>query len=120
PGAEPFNIVASPDGKRVFVANSVQDTLSVIDTSNQTIIGSVDLRNSVCNGTTPEEHNRHFQPRGLAVTLNSDRLYVTRFLSFTGGATPKQGTDNGKVGVVCQLNINTSSTTITDYAPVRA
>ncbi len=98
-GAEPYNIVASPDGKRIFVANSVQDTISVIDTSTQNVIGAVDLRNSVCNDP---DRNRHFQPRGLAVTLNNDRLYVTRFLSFTGGANAKQGTDDGKVGVVCR------------------
>ncbi len=116
-GAEPYNIVASPDGKRIFVANSVQDTISVIDTSTQNVIGAVNLRTSLCNGATPAEQQRHFQPRGLAVTLNNDRLYVTRFLSFTGGANAKQGTDDGKVGVVCQLNINTASTTITDYVP---
>jgi YVTN family beta-propeller protein len=29
-GAEPWNIVTSPDGKRVFVANSGQDTITVI------------------------------------------------------------------------------------------
>ena len=51
---------------------------------------------------------RHFQPRGLAVTKNSKRLYVTRFFSFVrpGG---KQGDDNGRQGVVCRLNINTKS-----------
>ena len=30
-GAEPWNIVVSPDGRRVFVANSGQDTITVID-----------------------------------------------------------------------------------------
>ena len=30
-GSEPWNIVSSPDGKRVFVANSSQDTITVID-----------------------------------------------------------------------------------------
>ena len=30
-GADPWNIVVSPDGKRVFVANSGQDTITVID-----------------------------------------------------------------------------------------
>ncbi|MFN8490682.1 MAG: hypothetical protein U0350_24035 [Caldilineaceae bacterium] len=116
-GAEPYNIVTSPDGKRVFVANSVQDTISVIDTSNQSLIGAIDIRNSVCNDP---DRNRHFQPRGLAVTLNNDRLYVTRFLSFIKDVNSKQGADDGKVGVVCQLNINTSSANIADYAPARA
>ncbi len=110
-GAEPWNVVASPDGNRIFVANSGQDTITVIrnDVTPPTIIGSFNLRTSACNIGDP---NRHFQPRGLAVTADNTKLYVTRFLSFTGGATPKQGTDNGRVGVVCRLTLNTASTTI--------
>ncbi len=118
-GAEPWNIVISPDGQRVFVANSGQDTITVINANNRTVIGSVDLRNSICNGTNSAQRARHFQPRGLAVTLDSNQLYVTRFLSFVreGGV---QGSDTGKEGLVCRLNINTSGTAISDYQPVAA
>jgi YVTN family beta-propeller protein len=79
-GAEPWNIVTSPDGNRVFVANSAQDTITVVNAANRTIIGHVDLRNSIANDP---DRSRHFQPRGLAVTLDNTKLYVTRFLSFT-------------------------------------
>jgi YVTN family beta-propeller protein len=112
-GAEPWNVVASPDGRRVFVANSVQDSLTVIDTATRNIVGSVDLRNSTCNDP---DRKRHFQPRGLAVTANNDRLYVTRFLSFTGGPTPKQGNDEGKTAVVCLLNIPNNVNTLPTVA----
>jgi YVTN family beta-propeller protein len=112
-GAEPWNIVASPDGKRIFVANSAQDTITVIDAKWQTVIGSVDLRNSLCNDP---DHNRHFQPRGLAVTQDSKKLYVTRFLSFTR-ADGVQGDDKGKEGLVCRLDIDTNSTDIGSYHP---
>jgi YVTN family beta-propeller protein len=112
-GAEPWNIVISPDRKRVFVANSSQDTITVIDATKQKIIGNVDLRNSLCNDP---DHNRHFQPRGLAVTQDSTKLYVTRFLSFIQN-TGVQGTDAGKVGLVCRLDINTGSKKIGDYRP---
>ncbi len=100
-GSEPWNVVASPDGARIFVANSVQDTITVIRSDSQTIVGHVDLKNSTCNDP---DRARHFQPRGLAVTLDNSRLYVTRFLSFIkpGGV---QADDNGKEGVVCQLDI---------------
>src|SRR5262245_41128500 len=101
-GAEPWNIVISPNGQRVFVANSGQDTITIIDASTRGIIGNYNLATSPCN-----DHDNngigdpayHFQPRGLAVTQNSDRLYVTQFLSFvkTGGV---QATDTGKQGVV--------------------
>ncbi|HYV30065.1 MAG TPA: beta-propeller fold lactonase family protein, partial [Candidatus Binatia bacterium] len=114
-GAEPWNIVCSPDGKRVFVANSGQDTITVINTTTKTILGHVDLRNSLANDP---DRSRHFQPRGLAVTADSRKLYVTRFLSFTK-AGGRQGDDFGKEGLVTVLDINTASTQINDYHPVR-
>ena len=112
-GAEPWNIVISPDGKRVFVANSGQDTISVINALTRNLIGNVRLRSSLCN---EGDGARHFQPRGLAVSLDSKQLYVTRFLSFTkpGGV---QGDDDGKQGVVCRLDINTASPTLAGYKP---
>ncbi|MEW6583055.1 MAG: beta-propeller fold lactonase family protein, partial [Actinomycetota bacterium] len=114
-GAEPWDVVASPDGRRVFVANSGDDTITVLDVQGRRVIGNVDLRNSVCN--TPDR-SRHFQPRGLAVTADSKHLYVARFLSFTrpGG---RQADDNGRLGAVCQLNIATASPRIRDYRPAR-
>jgi YVTN family beta-propeller protein len=134
-GSEPWNIVVSPDGRRVFVANSGQDTITVIDATRAKksksrrgrrskkskrskgphIIGHVNLQNSVCNAP---DRSRRFQPRGLAVTKNSKRLYVTAFLSFTrsGG---RQADDNGKEGVVCRLNIKTKSKRIKGYRPAQ-
>lgn len=114
-GAEPWNIVCSPDGRRVFVANSSQDTITVIDATTRTILGTVDLRNSVANDP---DRSRRFQPRGLAVSLDNSKLYVTRFLSYTkpGG---RQGDDLGKEGVVAVLDINTASQSIADYHVAR-
>jgi YVTN family beta-propeller protein len=105
-GAEPWNVVATPNGQRVFVANSGQDTITVLNATTRQIIGSVDIRNSACNADT----GRHFQPRGMAVTLDNTKLYVTRFLSFTkpGGI---QASDDGKEGLVCRFTVNTAGTT---------
>jgi YVTN family beta-propeller protein len=115
-GAEPWSVVASPDGKRVFVANSGQDTLTVIRTDTRSIVGSVNLRTSACN---VGDQNRHFQPRGLAVTLDSSKLYVARFLSFTGGATPKQASDTGKVGVICRADLPAAVTSLpASFTPI--
>jgi hypothetical protein len=77
----------------------------------------VDLRNSVCNDP---DHERRFQPRGLAVTQDNSQLYVTRFLSFTKNEGGKQGDDNGREGLVCRLEIDTDSKKISDYRPVGA
>ncbi len=127
-GAEPWDIVASPDGRRIFVANSAQDTITVIDAARRTvrgkarrhakrpsIIGNVDLRNSRCNDP---DRLRHFQPRGLAVTRDSKKLYVTAFFAFVRPGA-KQGDDNGKEGVVCRLDINTKSKKLRSYRPAR-
>ena len=110
-GSEPWNIVSSPDGRRVFVANSGQDTITVIDATRRRVIGSVDLQRGVCNRPNS---GRHFQPRGLAVTQNNRRLYVTSLLAFArpGG---RQASDTGKQGVVCRLDINTRATRIRSY-----
>ena len=104
-GSEPWNVVASPDGKRVYVANSGQDTISVLDVATRKLVGDVDLRKSLCNA---EDKSRTFQPRGMAITGNSKKLYVTRFLSYVnpGG---QQATDTGRSGVVCRLNIQTGA-----------
>jgi len=114
-GAEPWNIVSSPDGRRIFVANSSQDTITIIDATTRSLIGQVDLRNSIANDP---DRTRHFQPRGLAVTADSSKLYVTRFLSFTrpGG---QQGDDFGREGLVAVLDINTSSANLGDYHVAR-
>jgi len=114
-GAEPWNVVASPDGRRVFVSNSGQDTVSVINTATNRIIGSVNVGNSVCNDP---DRDRHFQPRGLAVTGDSRFLYVTGFFAYTkpGG---RQATDTGRAGAVCQVRINTAATSINGYRASR-
>lgn len=114
-GAEPWDVVASPDGLRVFVSNSGQDSISVLDVSAKKLIGHVDLRASVCNNP---DRTRHFQPRAMAITKSSTRLFVTRFLSFTrpGGV---QADDNGREGAVCRLDIKTGSTKLKDYRPAQ-
>jgi YVTN family beta-propeller protein len=112
-GAEPWNIVISPNGRRVFVANSGQDTITVIDTRGRRkrVIGHVNLERSRCIGG---DRNRRFQPRGLAVTRSGTRLFVTSFFAFTrpGG---KQADDNGRQGVVCRLSVSSRSKRIRSY-----
>ncbi|MCJ8272221.1 MAG: hypothetical protein MJK04_22830, partial [Psychrosphaera sp.] len=62
--------------------------------------------------------NRHFHPQAMAVTQDSKHLYVTRLFSFTH-ATGVQKDDHGKEGIVCRLDINTHSSDIAHYKPVR-
>ena len=94
----------SPDGKRVFVANSGQDTITVINALNRQVIGQVDLRKQpVQRCPTASATSSRAGWRSPSTTSS---CYVTRFLSFTK-AGGKQGDDDGKEGVVCRLDINT-------------
>jgi DNA-binding beta-propeller fold protein YncE len=125
-GAEPWNIVASPDGRRIFVANSSQDSITVMDAVSRTvrrrgrrprviqpgIVGHVSLRGSACS----PDSSFHFQPRGLAVSRNSRKLFVTSLFSFQRPGF-RQVNDQGRQGIVCRLNINTRSRRIRSYRP---
>ena len=115
-GAEPWNIVISPDGQRVFVANSEpgHDHGDRRDRAREAqgkpkqpadVIGDVPLRGSACS-PDPEFH---FQPRGLAVTKDNTKLYVTSFFSFQRPGVP-QVNDQGRQGIVCRLDIDTDAT----------
>ncbi|NQZ12539.1 MAG: beta-propeller fold lactonase family protein, partial [Algicola sp.] len=115
-GSEPNAVIYSPDGRRVFVSNANQNTITVIDANDHSIVGAIDLKNSLCNVV---DTNRHFHPQAMAVTQDSKHLYVTRFFSFTH-ATGVQKDDHGKEGIVCRLDINTRSSDIAHYKPVRA
>ena len=102
-GAEPRSIVMAPNGKYVFVANSSQDTISVISTKSNKIIDALNLKASLCN---KDNKDRHFQPTALAVTADNNYLYTAQYLSYTleGGT---QRDDFGKEGIVCKVNIVT-------------
>ncbi|HZO59644.1 MAG TPA: YncE family protein [Solirubrobacterales bacterium] len=114
-GSEPWNVVVSPNGRRVFVANSGQDTITVIDGTRPRrrggVIGHVNLKSSRCNDP---DRTRHFQPRGIAVSKNNRRVLVSSFFSWVrpGG---QQGTDTGREGVVCRLNVSSRSKRIRSY-----
>jgi YVTN family beta-propeller protein len=114
-GAEPWNIVSSTDGRRIYVANSSQDSITVIDATQRRrgrgrrsrlisprVIGYLPLRGSRCS----PDRNFHFQPRGMAVTRNSKRLFVTSFFAFQKPGV-QQVNDQGRQGIVCRININT-------------
>jgi YVTN family beta-propeller protein len=113
-GAEPWNIVSSTDGRRIYVANSSQDSITVIDATRREnrrgrlisprVVGYLPLRGSACS----RDANFHFQPRGLAVSRNSKKLFVTSFFSFQRPGF-QQVNDQGRQGIVCRININTKS-----------
>ena len=124
-GIDPFGVAVSPDGTRVYVANSGTTTVSVIDTTtNPHTVSAVTV------GTNP---------RGVAVSPDGTRVYVTNHLdgnvsvidttatpntvtSVTVGTNPfgvavsPDGTrvyvaNTGGVGTVSVINTSTNSVT---------
>ena len=66
-------------------------------------MGHIELRRSLCNAP---DKARSFNPRAMAVTRDSRKLYVTRFFAVVkpGGV---QADDNGRIAQVCRVDINT-------------
>jgi YVTN family beta-propeller protein len=58
----PFGLAVIPDGTHVYVANCDDDTVSVIQTSDNTVVDTIDVGIS---------------PFGVAVTPDGSRVYVT-------------------------------------------
>ena len=60
-GDEPWGVAVTPSGEHVYVANFRDDNVSVMRTSDNTVIDTV---------------NVGLSPRGVAVTPDGDRVYV--------------------------------------------
>lgn len=63
-GRSPRGLAATPDGKRVYVANSGSGTVSVINTATNTLSGEVAVGS---------------KPQGIAVAPDGKRVYVANY-----------------------------------------
>jgi YVTN family beta-propeller protein len=67
-GHNPRGVALSPDGKRLYVANRLDDTLSVIDIETQKVISTIDLGG----------------PKNVDALRRGERLFYTAEFSFQG------------------------------------
>jgi YVTN family beta-propeller protein len=67
-GRNPRGVALSPDGKLLYVANRLDDTLSVIDTNADKVISTIDLGG----------------PKNIDVLRRGERLFYTAGFSFQG------------------------------------
>lgn len=65
-GAEPIGVVASPSGARVYVANFIDQSVSVIDTASLSIVATVSLG---------------AQPQAIAIDPSGSRVYTANLNS---------------------------------------
>jgi YVTN family beta-propeller protein len=67
-GHNPRGVALSPDGKRLYVANRLDDTISVIDTQANAVISTIDLGG----------------PRNVDALRRGERLFYTADFAFQG------------------------------------
>jgi YVTN family beta-propeller protein len=67
-GHNPRGVALSPDGKRLYVANRLDDTLSVIDTETMKVASTIDLGG----------------PKSIDALRRGERLFYTAEFSFQG------------------------------------
>jgi YVTN family beta-propeller protein len=70
-GAHPVSLLLTPDQSRVYVANSLSDTISAIDTASDQVVGTILLRPDMARdlpGVTPT---------AMALSPDGEKLYVT-------------------------------------------
>ena len=68
-GHNPRGVGFSPDGKRLYVANRLDDSISVIDTANESVVATLDLGG----------------PRKIDALRRGERLFYTAEFAFHGG-----------------------------------
>ena len=68
-GHNPRGVAFSPDGKRLYVANRLDDTISVIDTAGENVVATLDLGG----------------PRNIDALRRGERLFYTAEFAFQGG-----------------------------------
>ncbi len=90
---QPFRIALSPDGKKAYVANSNGTTLTIIDTNQRVVIGTIGGFDG---------------PSGVAITANGKYAYVNNY-----GGPAGVGSGNGTTVSLVDLVTNTIIQTIT-------
>jgi YVTN family beta-propeller protein len=68
-GHNPRGVALSPDGKRLYVANRLDDTISVIDTAAEKVVLTIDLGG----------------PKEINALRRGERLFYTAEFAFQGG-----------------------------------
>ncbi|HEY0138726.1 MAG TPA: hypothetical protein VGB85_31795, partial [Nannocystis sp.] len=130
-GSEPTGLALTPNGTRIYVANWVDGTLTVVDPLTMTQTGVVDLNAALAN------HPNKFlgdvaarpalaHPRSLAITSDGDaddtdeKVYVTEYFAQRSAPEANNGLngDINWVGVVYSVKVSDGSVKVVQLPPV--
>jgi DNA-binding beta-propeller fold protein YncE len=95
-GANPDSLLLNQSQSLLYVANAGSDTVSVVNTANDLIVGSILLRPPALQGVAGTS-----TPTGLALTPNGNTLYVTL----------------GDLNAIAVLAVNGNNLSLTGYVP---
>jgi YVTN family beta-propeller protein len=122
-GSEPTGLALSPDNTRLFVANWVEGTVSVIDTATMTVTDTVDLNATLAatgllGSVTARPALAH--PRSVAVTADGARVLVTEWFGQRTEAELANGSnaDTSKKGLLYSIDTTTLVATTIDLPNV--
>ncbi|MFO0734479.1 MAG: hypothetical protein U0270_01300 [Labilithrix sp.] len=129
-GSEPTGIAMSPSGKRLYVANWVDGTLSEIGTNTMKVVDTVDL-NAALAGTKllgdVAARPALAHPRSVAVTSNlngrddDESVLVTEYFAQRTAPLAADGSnaDTSMQGIVYKLNLWDRSVQVIPLAPLQ-
>lgn len=106
-GLHPNDIISSPDGNYIFVANANSDAVSVINTKTDMVCENISVR-------LGEEKNPYWgdSPNGLAISADGKTLYVAN------------GLDNAvaivNLGKVSSSNLQVENSSVAGFIPTGA
>ncbi len=128
-GSEPTGISISPNNNRVYVANWVQGTVTVIDPADMSIAGEIDLNATLADSgligdVDPRPALAH--PRSIAVTNDGDEddtdetILITEWFAQRIAPEGANGAnaDTSKQGVVYRVAYGETTASIVDLPPV--
>jgi YVTN family beta-propeller protein len=130
-GSEPTGLGLTPNNSRLYVANWVDGTLTVVDPATMTMTGTVDLNAALV------EHPDKFlgdvaarpalaHPRSIAITSNGDnddddeKVYVTEYFAQRSAPEDPDGLngDINWVGVVYDVKVSDDSVSLVQLPPI--
>jgi len=101
-GGSPFGVAATPDGSKVYVANdSVPGTVSVIDTTTNTVVGSTGIGLQIVDSASPV---------GVAVAPDGSKVYVATVIRTGRGSAGVSVIDTTTNAVITTIPVFRSNT----------
>lgn len=130
-GSEPTGLALSPNNGRVYVANWVEGTTSVVDTSSMTIETTIDLNQTLADsgflGASVTARPALAHPRSIAITNDGDQddtdetVVITEFFGQRNAPEAQPDAANADinwVGLLYEVPLGQTTAELVELEPV--